>query len=156
MKSIFGKLLLLILIFALVLPSAVSGANNEDAHSAEVVEESSLEEYEIASWRSYVGYRLPRNKGTNYTSFHVKETNDQHSINVIENLEHTNVVETWINKNVTFGSRNITDRYDQRQGNSTRLEYNISATSGDQVRLGIRNGERRMSYAFAAGRVNFR
>ncbi len=43
----------------------------------------------------YVGYKLPRLKGNNYTGYHQKATNDDYIRNIVENVSNTSTVNFW-------------------------------------------------------------
>jgi len=105
-----------------------------------------------AAYKSYVGYALPAFKGNNYTSYHEKQTSDDYIMNVVENLEKTSSANFWAQDH----SGSISSKYNQKKGNTTKINFNTGKSKGNDVRMAMENGEWSTSTAFVAGRVDFR
>lgn len=104
-----------------------------------------------AAYKSYVGYKLPPLKGNNYTSYHEKQTNDDHIQNKLENLANTSEANFWADD----GS-SISKKYNQKVGNETKIKFDTNKDKGNEVRLAMENAKWSTKNAFAAGQADFR
>lgn len=104
-----------------------------------------------AAYKSYVGYRLPPLQGNNYTSYHEKQTNDDHIQNIVENLSNTSEANFWADD-----GRSISKKYNQKVGSNQKIIFDTNKDKGNEVRLAMENANLSTSNAFAAGRADFR
>ncbi|WP_087678566.1 hypothetical protein [Garciella nitratireducens] len=100
----------------------------------------------------YVGYKLPRLKGNNYTGYHQKATNDDYIRNIVENVSNTSTVNFWAQDH----SGDISSKYNQKVGSVAKIIFNTNKDKGNSIRMAMENGKLSTGYAFVAGRVNFR
>lgn len=103
----------------------------------------------------YVGYKLPRFQGNNYTTAHAKTTSANYITNKLENVEGTSTVTFWAANST---KRQISNDYDQKKGNTSNIKFTTSgyAGKGIQIILGMENASWSIGTAFCAGTVNFR
>ena len=103
----------------------------------------------------YVGYKLPRFQGNNYTSAHAKTTKANYITNTLENVEGTSTVTFWANNS---SKRQISNDYDQKKGNTSDIKFPTDgyAAEGTEIILGMENASWSVDTAFCAGTVNFR
>ena len=71
----------------------------------------------------YVGYKLPRFQGNNYTNSHSKTTSANYITNKLENVEGTSTVTFWACNST---KRQISNDYDQKKGSTANIKFTIN------------------------------
>ncbi|MEC0314443.1 hypothetical protein P8797_15705 [Bacillus subtilis] len=106
-----------------------------------------------AAYKSYTGYVLGAHSTNNYTSYHTKGTSNQHIMNTVENFQNASSANFWAQRT---GADTVSDKYNQKKGNTTKIKFDETVNKGKQVRLAMENDDWWASRAFVAGRADFR
>jgi hypothetical protein len=111
---------------------------------------------QIPAWAAaYKVYSLPPLKGNNYTSAHTKQTDAKSIENRVTSMDKTSTVTFWA---CDVTKSQISKDYDQKVGSKEDIEFleNKKLRKGQQVIMGMQNGEWSWDYAFVSGEVDFR
>ncbi|WHX62361.1 hypothetical protein [Peribacillus frigoritolerans] len=101
---------------------------------------------------AYYGYVLPTLSGNNYTGYHTKGTGDDYIFHELDALQGApQGANFWADS-----SGSISQKYNQKVGSDTRINFNGDYSKGNDVRMGMENREYWSTKGYASGWVDFR